>query len=124
MDQKFEGIPAAVIRLDGNRLVRGHVSNDWGLRLQWKITRGDETVAVPLARISTEHELQELPPGMYGAVLQMWKYVNYKKDKDGEFTVSKYVDISNSIGFEVSTDGRVSPVRITQPATSPRTAAP
>ena len=124
MDQKFEGIPAAVIRLDGNRLVRGHVSNDWGLRLQWKISRGEETVATSLARISPEHDLQELPPGTYGAILQMWKYVNYKKDKDGEFTASQYVDISNSIEFEVSPGGQISPIRITQPAATPQAPPP
>lgn len=104
MDQKFEGLPQATVQLDGRQLVRGHVSNDWGLRLQWKITRGDEIVAEPLARISERHELGELEAGTYSAVLQMWKYVNYRKDKDGEFTDSKYVDVSNRLTFEVSDD--------------------
>lgn len=107
MDQKFEGIPEATIHLEGNRLIRSHVSNDWGLRLQWKIATGEKTVAEPLARVSDQHELSKLEPGRYSAVLQMWKYVNYKKDKDGEFTVSKYVDISNRVGFEVAEGGSI-----------------
>lgn len=107
MDQKFEGLPQATIQLDGRQLVRGHVSNDWGLRLQWNISRGDETIETPLARIDERHTLGELEAGTYSAVLQMWKYVNYKKDKDGEFTDSKYVDVSNSLTFEVADDGTV-----------------
>jgi hypothetical protein len=112
MDQKFEGVPQAEIRLDGNRLVRGHVSNDWGLRLQWKIARGEETVATPLARVHLQHELGKLDPGTYQAVLQMWKYVNYRKDKDGEFTDSKYVDVSNPLAFEVAKDGSLKQIEI------------
>ena len=122
MDQKFEGVPQAEIRLDGNRLIRGHVSNDWGLRLQWQIARGEETVATPLARVHLEHELGKLDPGTYQAVLQMWKYVNYLKDKDGEFTVSKYVDISNRLAFEVAADGSIKQVEIAAPVADPATA--
>lgn len=116
MDQKFEGLPQATIRLEGRRLVRGHVSNDWGLRLQWQITRADETVATPLARVEEQHELGELDAGTYEAVLQMWKYLNYKKDKDGEFTDSKYVDISNRLAFEVSADGKLTQIEVKEPA--------
>ena len=53
---------------------------------------------------------------MYSAVLQMWKYVNYKKDKDGEFTDSKYVDVSNSLTFEVADDGGVKLIESVEPA--------
>ncbi len=122
MDQKFEGVPQAEIRLNGNRLIRGHVSNDWGLRLQWQITRGDETIATTLARVHLHHELGMLDPGTYQAVLQMWKYVNYLKDKDGEFTVSKYVDISNRLAFEVATDGSIKQVEIATPVADPAAA--
>ena len=40
MDQKFEGTPRAVIRLEGRRLIRSAVSNDWGSRLQWLMPAG------------------------------------------------------------------------------------
>jgi hypothetical protein len=123
MDQKFDGLPQSTIRLDGRRLVRGHVSNDWGLRLQWKIMRGEETVATPLARVEDYHELGELPAGTYGVVLQMWKYVNYKKDKEGEFTESTYVDISNPLAFEVSEDGKFTSIEPVQPPEEKQPAA-
>ena len=116
MDQKFEGTPEATICLEGNRLIRSHVSNDWGLRLQWKIAAGEKTVAEPLARVSDQHELGQLEPGTYSAVLQMWKYVNYKKDKDGEFTVSKFVVVSNRVGFEVAEGGSINEVELPEPA--------
>jgi hypothetical protein len=30
-------------------------------------------------------------------VLQSWKYMDYKKDDKGEFTASKFVEISNKV---------------------------
>jgi hypothetical protein len=116
MDQKFEGVPQATIRLEGTRLIRGHVSNDWGLRLQWKISRGEETIATPLARVHLHHDLGKLDAGTYQAVLQMWKYVNYRKDKEGEFTDSKYVDVSKPLAFEVAADGSLKQIEIAEPA--------
>jgi hypothetical protein len=31
----------------------------------------------------------------------MWKYVDYKKDAQGEFTNSKFVEVSNKITFNI-----------------------
>jgi hypothetical protein len=31
----------------------------------------------------------------------MWKYVNYKKNKEGEFTESKFIDISNKVTYSI-----------------------
>ena len=39
VEQRYEGTPEASIRLEGRRLVRSEVTNDWGLRLQWEIRR-------------------------------------------------------------------------------------
>ena len=50
MDQKFEGTPKAEIRLEGRKVIRGHVSNDWGSRLQWQISRDGKVVATSAAR--------------------------------------------------------------------------
>ena len=47
------------------------------------------------------YEHQDKTPGQYEIVLQMWKYVNYKKNKKGEFTESKYINISNKIAFKI-----------------------
>ncbi|MBW3539313.1 MAG: hypothetical protein KY476_03515 [Planctomycetes bacterium] len=101
MEQKFEGTPAAEIRLDGRKLIRGPVTNDWGLRLQWVVSRGGEVVATANARTSTEYEPPADAPGQYEAVLQMWKYVDYRKDAKGEFVNSKFIDVSNKVTFTV-----------------------
>jgi hypothetical protein len=45
MDQKFEGTPKAEIRLEGRKVIRSDVENDWGSRLQWKISRDGEVIA-------------------------------------------------------------------------------
>ena len=100
MDQKFEGSPKAEIRLDGRKLTRGHVSNDWGLRLQWQIKRDGKVIATPPARADVSYEHADKSPGKYEVVLQMWKYVNYKK-KNGEFTESKFIDISNKVEYTI-----------------------
>lgn len=101
MDQQFEGEPKAEIRLDGRKVTRGHVANDWGTRLQWQISRDGKVIATPLARIDTTYEHDDQTAGTYEVVLQMWKYVNYKKDKDGEFTESKFIDVSNKVSYTV-----------------------
>jgi hypothetical protein len=31
----------------------------------------------------------------------MWKYVSYAKGGDGEFTASKFIDVSNKVEFKV-----------------------
>ncbi|QDU98205.1 hypothetical protein [Lignipirellula cremea] len=101
MDQVFEGEPHADIQLQGNSLQRSDVTQDWGSKLQWKITRDGKEVAVAAARVSPVYEHGLTEPGDYEAVLQLFKYVNYKKDKDGAYTESKFVDISNKVTFSV-----------------------
>lgn len=100
MEQKFEGTPKAVIRLEGLKLIRSDVTTDWGLRLQWLIKRDGEVVANPNARADLSYEHADKTPGKYEIILQMWKYVNYRK-KDGEFVDSKYIDISNSVTYTI-----------------------
>jgi hypothetical protein len=101
MDQKFEGTPKAEIKVAGRKLTRGHVSNDWGLRLQWQIKRDGKVISTPLARADDTYEHDDKTPGKYEVVLQMWKYINYKKDKKGEFTESKFIDISNVVTYAI-----------------------
>ncbi|MDP6721869.1 MAG: hypothetical protein QGF59_24590 [Pirellulaceae bacterium] len=101
MDQKFEGTPKAEITLKGHKLTRGDVTHDWGLRLQWQIKRDGEVVATPPARADMTYEHKDKTPGKYEVVLQMWKYINYKKNKEGEFTESKFIDISNSVTYTI-----------------------
>ncbi len=101
MEQRFEGNPQAAIRLEGRRLIRGDVSNDWGLRLQWEIKRNGQVVATPNARADLSHDLVDTAPGTYEIVLQMWRYVNYAKNPQGEFTASRFIDISNRVTFTI-----------------------
>jgi len=99
MEQKFEGSPHAEIRLEGRRVFRTDVTQDWGLRLQWEVRRDGQIVATPNARVDLSYEHSDATPGLYEIVLQTWKYVNYKKDGKGEFTESKFVDISNKVSY-------------------------
>jgi hypothetical protein len=101
MDQKFDVPPKAEISLDGRRVQRGHVSNDWGLRLQWEIRRNGQVIATPAARAETSYEHPDTEPGMYEIVLQMWQYLDYKKKPDGEFVNSKFIEISNKVSYTI-----------------------
>lgn len=101
MDQKFDGTPQAELRLEGRKVTRTDVTNDWGLRLQWKVTRDGKVIATPSARAETTYELAETTPGKYEIVLQMWKYVSYRKDAKGEYVDSKYVDVSNTVSLTI-----------------------
>jgi hypothetical protein len=101
MDQVFEGSPKAEVRLEGRKVVRGDVVHDWGSRLQWVVKKDGQVVATPPARADHEFEHDDQTPGKYEVSLQLWKYDGYQKDKDGNFTKSKYVDISNTVSYTI-----------------------
>jgi hypothetical protein len=101
MEQRFEGTPQATINLDGRRLTRSEVTNDWGLRLQWEIKRNGQVVAAVNARTGLTYEHADTAPGNYEVVLQMWRYVNYAKNPQGEFTASRFIDVSNRVTFTI-----------------------
>src|SRR5258708_7259065 len=101
MEQKFEGSLRAEVRLEGRRVVRGDVTNDWGLLLRWEIRRDGKVVATPPARANVSYEHAETAPGKYEIVLQMWKYVDYRKRPDGEFINSKFIDVSNKVSYTI-----------------------
>jgi hypothetical protein len=101
MDQKFEGTPQAAIRLEGRRVVRSEVTNDWGLRLQWEVRRNGQVIATPPARAETSYVHPDATPGTYEIVLQMWKYVDYGKDPKGEFLKSRFIDVSNKVSYKI-----------------------
>lgn len=101
MEQKFEGTPSAELKLEGRKVTRSEVVNDWGLRLQWQVSRDGQVIATPLARAHLTYEHPEQTPGKYEVVLQMWKYVDYRKDAKGEYVNSKFVDISNKVEYAI-----------------------
>jgi hypothetical protein len=77
------------------------VTNDWGLLLQWVVSRDGKVVATVNARAEPSYEHPDKTPGNYEIVLQMWKYVNYAKDAKGEFTQSKFIDVSNKVTYRI-----------------------
>jgi hypothetical protein len=97
MDQRFEGTPKAELQVDGKTVVRTSVSNDWGSQLLWEVRRDGQVVSTANARLSDAFTLPETNPGSYEVVLQMWQYDGYEKKPDGEFTKSKFVEVSNKV---------------------------
>jgi hypothetical protein len=101
MEQKFDGTPKAELRLDARRVTRTEVANDWGMMLRWVVYRDGKEIATAPARAGKTYEHPDKAPGKYEIVLQTWKYVNYAKDAKGEFTVSKFVSISNVVKYTI-----------------------
>ncbi len=101
MEQKFDGSPRAAVRLEGRKVVRGEVVNDWGSRLQWVVRKNGQVVATVPARAGLTYQYADTTPGSYEVVLQLWKYVNYSKDAKGEFTASKFVDVSDKVTWTI-----------------------
>jgi len=101
MEQKFDGTPKADLRLEGRKVVRTTITHDWGSLVRWVVKKDGKVVATPPARISESHEHADATPGTYEVGLQMWKYVNYKKDANGEFVDSKFVEIATPVTYKV-----------------------
>ena len=101
MEQKFDGTPKAELRLDGRKVTRSEVVNDFGLMLRWVVSRDGKEVGTAPARAEKSYEHPDKTPGQYEIVLQSWKYVNYLKDAKGEFTKSHFVVISNSVKYKI-----------------------
>ncbi len=101
MDQKLEGTPKASLRLEGRKVTRSDVANNWGTRLQWKVSRDGKEIATAFAGPDLAFEHADKTPGKYEIVLQQFQYVSYAKDKDGKFTASKYVDISEPVSYTI-----------------------
>ena len=101
MEQKYDSNPRAELKVSGRRVSRSHITNDWGLLVRWCIYRDGKLIATAPARADNEYEHPDAAPGQYEVVLQMWKYVNYNKKPDGEFTDSKFVDISNVVTYKI-----------------------
>jgi hypothetical protein len=96
MDQVFEGTPKAGLMLDGRKVIRTEVSNDWGTRLQWKVSLNGKVVAVVPARAETTYQHPDSTPGVYEIVLELWKYEGYKNKDHGLF-----VEISNKVHYVI-----------------------
>ena len=93
--------PLVEVRLDDRRATRGRVHGDWGLHLRWVVRRDGKEIATANARAEESYEHPDATPGTYEIVLQMWKYVDYRKKPDGEFINSKYIDVSNTVTYTI-----------------------
>ena len=58
-------------------------------------------IATPTARADIAYEHADTTPGNYEIVLQMWKYVDYRKKPDGEFINSSSSTISNKVSYKI-----------------------
>ena len=58
-------------------------------------------IATAPARAEATYEHPDTTPGTYEIVLEMFKYVNYAKDPKGEYTQSKFVEISNVVSYKI-----------------------
>jgi hypothetical protein len=101
MEQQFDGTPKVELRLRGRAVTRGEVANDWGLQLRWLIKRDGKVIATAPARAEFTYEHPDKTPGKYEIALEMFKYVNYAKDAQGEYTASKFVEISNVVSYTI-----------------------
>ena len=101
MDQKLEGTPKATLEVSGRTITRSEVSNHWGTRLQWLVRRDGKEVASVVAGPDLTFEFPDSTPGKYEVELQQFHYLNYKKDKDGKFTESKYISISEPVTYTI-----------------------
>lgn len=101
MEQVFEGVPKATIQIQGRKVTRSEVENDWGSQLRWQLSQNGTVVSTASARAGATYEFPGTAAGKYDVVLQLFKYVNYRKDAKGQFTTSKFVDISNTVSFTI-----------------------
>ncbi|GDY23882.1 hypothetical protein LBMAG56_52290 [Verrucomicrobiota bacterium] len=101
MDQKLEGTPKATLQLAGRKITRSEITNHWGTRLQWRVSRDGKEIATPVCGPELTFEHPDKTPGKYEVVLQQFHYVSYAKDKDGKFTASKYINISEPVSYTI-----------------------
>ena len=101
MEQRFDGKPRAEVRLEGRRVIRSEVAHDWGSLLRWQVRKNGQVVGTAPARMECEYEFSDKSPGTYEVVLQMWKYIDYRKNPDGEFVNSHFVDVSNKVSYTI-----------------------
>jgi hypothetical protein len=102
MEQKFNVVPRSELSLEGRKVTRSAVSNDWGLQLRWVVKKDGKVVAsITAPRTETTYEHADKTPGTYEIVLQTWKYVDYLKKPDGEFVNSKFIEISNAVSYKI-----------------------
>ncbi len=101
MEQKFDATPKAELRLKGRQVTRTDVTGDWGLQLRWVVKRDGKEVATAPARAEHTYVHPDTTPGTYEIVLEQFKYMNYAKNPQGEYTQSKFVAISNAVTYTI-----------------------
>lgn len=101
MEQKFIAPPRAELRLSGRTVTRTDVAGDWGTQLRWVVARDGKVIATAPARADHAYTHPDTAPGTYAIALEQFKYVNYAKDPQGEYTQSKFIIISNTVTYKI-----------------------
>ena len=62
---------------------------------------GSQILSNAPARADSTYEHPDTTSGKYEIALEMFKYVNYLKDPKGEYTQSKFIEISNVVTYTI-----------------------
>lgn len=88
--------PSVEIKLAGRTVSRGHILNDYGNRVHWRVSRDGQVIATPEARTNESYTQADATPGMYEVVIETWKHEGYQAKALG-----KYIEISNKVTYTV-----------------------
>lgn len=91
-----QALPQAELTLQGRTVTRGHIANDFGSRVQWKVTKNGAPVATPEARVTTAYTHTDTSPGLYEIVLETWQTEGFRSGGLG-----KYITISNKVSYRI-----------------------
>lgn len=89
-------VPQSQITLEGRTVTRGPVTNDWGHRVQWKVTKNGAEAATPEARVTTSYTHSDSSPGLYEIVLETWQHDGFRSGGQGRF-----IAISNKVSYRI-----------------------
>lgn len=89
-------VPATEIKLEGRTVSRGHIRNDYGSRVHWKVMRDGVEVGTVEARTNDQYVHTDTAPGLYEIVLETWKHEGYQSKSLG-----KYIEISNKVSYRI-----------------------
>jgi hypothetical protein len=91
-----QAIPQTEITLQERTVTRGHIANDFGHRVQWKVTKNGAEAATPEARVAISYTHADTSPGMYEIVLETWQHDGFRSGGQG-----KYIAISNKVSYRI-----------------------
>ena len=88
-------------RLNGQGMIFMPAAGFYGNAGTGSLSTSWQVIATPNARPEFSYEHADATPGTYEIVLQMWKYIDYRKNPDGEFVNSRFIDVSNKVTYTI-----------------------